>query len=350
METQRTGERALAQVLFVVPTDVLVAAGFDASAALLRLVSRAVRDALATRPHPLPVAFFPSALADIARQYPVTRLRPTREKTAAAYAATMANFAAALPFLGSLSILDLSALRLDEALAPGFPAFDARAFYADLQTHCPRLRFVLFGQLAMHVHGDADGGPDVADADVAHVAAWVASAVPRPAHAHHTRRPTMRPHVLEVLRFDYMRLKEEEAHVLLLASLATPTVHILSFAGNGMYRLRILMHDAAARATGLRKLDLSWNYFGGFYHSDLTDNAKGTAADLAALVTDMPSLCALSLKHNRLTDTDGAALAAALARHTHLTTLDLRENDGLSPETHLALRAAWAGPAEKLLL
>ncbi len=45
----------------------------------------------------------------------------------------MSNIAAVLPFLGSLRSLDLSALRVEDAIER--PAFDVSVFYASLEKH-----------------------------------------------------------------------------------------------------------------------------------------------------------------------------------------------------------------------
>jgi hypothetical protein len=330
-------EGALAHILQALPTDVLVDAGLPASAALLLLVSRAVRSALSSRVSPLPVTFYPSALTELSRHYPhITSLKLSQETENAAYAATMSNIAAALPFLGSLRSLDLSALREQEAIER--PAFDVSAFYASLEKHCPRLAHVVLGQLAMDADSDTD---DNFNHDTVYVSWWIEGDLL-------TRKTKkMQPGVLETISFADMFLHEDDASLILQACLATPSMRSLSLSDNAMYSLRLitknlLITDAATLAT----LDLSCNCLGSG-HDD--SDALTSAEYFADLVADFPSLRTLDLSHNRIIDAEGEAIARAVYRHRHLTALDLSHNC-MNAETQDDIRTAWAGPALGLVL
>jgi hypothetical protein len=196
----------------------------------------------------------------------------------------MRNIAVALPFLGSLRRLDLSALRVEQAVER--PTFDVAPFYASLEKHCPRLASVVFGQLAMDADGDCD---DNFNHDTLYVACWIENA-------------------FETVNFADMDLHEEDANILLQACLSNPRLRSLSLANNAMYNLRLIAKHRnrvvlfrRPDTPALTTLDLSHNCLGSG-HDD--SEALTSAEDFADLVADFRSLRTLDLSHNRINDAE----------------------------------------------
>ena len=151
---------------------------------------------------------------------------------------------------------------------------------------------------------------------------------------------------LRALELPGLVLEAAEGCDILAACGRNPSITALDLSDNNLHELdRVVLEENIV--CGLRRLDLSRNALGEFDEDSL--GCELTCDALGCLLGRYTSITHLDLSENSMNAPEGRAIAAALAGCAHLRSLRLSGNYWDDP-VDAAIRAAWRGPADGLVL